>query len=82
MLKLELSIQSNPILSGVDGIDAKEIQAGAGRNWNVLDEIAILNVVTQSTPIACGAACGEMLLCDICHLSARDESGQFQFATL
>ncbi|UZE08965.1 two-partner secretion domain-containing protein [Pseudomonas corrugata] len=41
-----------------------DLLAGAGGNWNVLDEFASPNVVTQSTPTACGAACGEMLLKD------------------
>lgn len=39
-------------------------KAGAGGNWNVLDEIADPNVVKQSTPTDCGGACGEMLLKD------------------
>jgi filamentous hemagglutinin len=39
-------------------------KAGAGGNWNVLDEIADPNVVKQSTPTGCGGACGEMLLKD------------------
>lgn len=39
-------------------------KAGAGGNWNVLDEVVDPNVVKQATPTACGAACGEMLLKD------------------
>ncbi|HFQ8226987.1 TPA: hemagglutinin repeat-containing protein [Citrobacter freundii] len=39
-------------------------KAGAGGNWNVLDEIADPDVVKQATPTSCGGACGEMLLKD------------------
>lgn len=39
-------------------------KAGAGGNWNVLDEIADPDVVKQATPTGCGGACGEMLLKD------------------
>ncbi|PXW43874.1 filamentous hemagglutinin [Erwinia sp. AG740] len=52
----------------ISAFDANEIRfstkAGAGGNWNVLDEIADPNVVKQSTPTGCGGACGEMLLKD------------------
>lgn len=53
----------------------KEIQAGAGGTWNVLDEIASPNVVKQSTPTACGAACGEMLLKDRGVLTSQVDLG-------
>lgn len=39
-------------------------KAGAGGNWNVLDEIVDPNVVKQATPTSCGAACAEMMLKD------------------
>lgn len=39
-------------------------KAGAGGNWNVLDEVVDPNVIKQATPSSCGAACGEMLLKD------------------
>jgi filamentous hemagglutinin len=38
------------------------LEAGAGGNWRVFNEILDPNVVKQSTTLACGAACGEMLL--------------------
>jgi len=53
----------------------KEIQAGAGGTWNVLDEVANPNVVKQSTPTACGAACGEMLLKDRGVLTSQVDLG-------
>ncbi|MCU1766064.1 hemagglutinin repeat-containing protein [Pseudomonas protegens] len=43
---------------------AKEVRAGAGGSWNVLDEVVNPNVVKQITPTSCGAACGEMMLRD------------------
>ncbi|MCE4056173.1 cysteine peptidase family C39 domain-containing protein [Pseudomonas sp. Au-Pse12] len=46
------------------GAAAKEVRAGAGGSWNVLDEVVNPNVVKQITPTACGAACGEMMLRD------------------
>lgn len=56
-------------------VGAKEIQAGAGGTWNVLDEVANPNVVKQSTPTACGAACGEMLLKDRGVLTSQVDLG-------
>ncbi|WP_305067801.1 MULTISPECIES: hemagglutinin repeat-containing protein [unclassified Kosakonia] len=41
-----------------------ELKAGAGGNWNVLDEVVDPNVVKQLTPTACGGACGENMLKD------------------
>ena len=54
---------------------ANELQAGAGGTWNALDEIASPNVVKQSTPTACGAACGEMLLRDRGVLTSQVDLG-------
>ena len=41
-----------------------EPKGGAGGNWNVRDEVIDPNVIKKTTPTACGAACGEMLLKD------------------
>ncbi|MEA9656623.1 hemagglutinin repeat-containing protein, partial [Xanthomonas campestris pv. raphani] len=52
-----------------------EIKAGAGGRWNVLDEVVSSSVVKQSSPTACGAACGEMLLRDCGVLTSQVELG-------
>ncbi|ACK74146.1 conserved hypothetical protein (plasmid) [Gloeothece citriformis PCC 7424] len=38
--------------------------AGAGGNWPAIDEVFDPRVVQQQDKLACGAACGEMLLRD------------------
>ncbi len=53
----------------------KEVLAGAGGNWNALDEVTSPDVVTQSTPTACGAACGVMLLKDRGVLASQIDLG-------
>lgn len=40
-----------------------------------MDEVASPNVVKQSTPTACGAACGEMLLKDRGVLTSQIDLG-------
>jgi hypothetical protein len=41
---------------------SKIVVGGAGGNWRTINEILDPNVVRQSGPVNCGAACGEMLL--------------------
>lgn len=41
---------------------SKTVRAGAGGNWQTINEVADSNVVRQSDPMNCGAACGQMLL--------------------
>jgi filamentous hemagglutinin len=53
----------------------KELLAGAGGSWNVLDEVANPGVETQSTPTGCGAACGVMLLKDRGVLASQVDLG-------
>jgi filamentous hemagglutinin len=47
-----------------EGVSERQLRAGAGGNWPVINEIRDLRVVQQTDNLSCGAACGEMVLKD------------------
>lgn len=56
--------QQEAWLDGDAESDNAQVRAGAGGRWRTIGEVVDPSVVQQYNPVACGAACGEMVLQD------------------